>query len=201
MKILLTAFEPFGGRAHNASAEALSALIQRRDELPGLLLESRLLPVEAGRASDELRQALDEIQPDALIALGEAKRDAICLERLGVNQRHFTIPDNAGNLIEDQPVDPAGPPSYFTTLPLEQMLEAMQTTGVPVRLSDDAGRYLCNEILYTALRYAETHDGPGYVGFIHVPHLPSAATSGDYPTLPTQDIVRALQVALLGLAP
>ena len=197
MKILLTAFEPFGGRTRNASAEAMTALLHQSGVLPDVSLEGCLLPVEMGRASEELRQALDSVQPDVLLAMGEAKRDAICLEQIGANERHYTIPDNAGNLIENQPIDPTGPPSYTATLPLDNMLIAMQTSGVPVRLSDDAGRYLCNEVLYVGLAYAQHHSRPGRVGFIHVPHLPSAAGSAeDYPSLPTEDVVRALQAAL-----
>jgi len=201
MKILLTAFEPFGGRTRNASAEALAVLMQQSDVLKDLSLEARLLPVETGRASDELRRALDESQPDILLALGEAQREAICLEQLGVNQRRYTIPDNAGNLIEDEPVDPTGPPTYTTTLPLEVMLAAMQATGVPVRLSDDAGRYLCNEVLYTALHYARHHRRPERVGFIHLPHLPFAAVGDDYPSLSTEEVVPALQAALRVVVP
>lgn len=201
MKVLLTAFEPFDGRAKNASAEALTALIREREALPGLVLEARLLPVQTERAAEELCRVLEAVRPTALVSLGEARRDAICLEQQAINQRHFTRPDNAGNLIEDQPVNPDGPPVYPATLPLERMLSAIQAVGVPVRLSDDAGRYLCNEVFYTARHYAEQHGAPEQVGFIHVPHLPSAATDEDYPTLPASEVVRSLRAALSVLTP
>ena len=104
LSVLLTAFEPFGGRAKNASAEALAGVMQQAGALPGLSLTARLLPVEAGLAADQLRSALDEVRPDVLLSLGEAPRDVVCLEQMGYNERRFSIPDNAGNLLTDQPV-------------------------------------------------------------------------------------------------
>lgn len=196
LSVLLTAFEPFGGRAKNASAEALAGVMQQAGALPGLSLTARLLPVEAGLAADQLRSALDEVRPDVLLSLGEAPRDVVCLEQMGYNERRFSIPDNAGNLLTDQPVDPVGPPTYSASLPLAAMLAAIQVVEVPVRLSDDPGRYLCNEVFYSGLAYAAQRAPHLRVGFIHVPYLPSAVTDSDHPSLPTDQVVRAVMAAL-----
>ena len=198
---LLTAFEPFGGRDRNASAEALVQLV----ELPAgtfypLLLVAQHLPVETGRAAQLICRAIDQIYPDYVICLGEAKRDAICLERVGYNELCFTIPDNVGKMVQEQPVVPDAPLTYPATLPLEIMLPAMQKTGAPVRISDDPGRYLCNEVLFSTLHHIIQHNLSIQAGFIHVPRLPEAATEPDHPCLPTAETVRALTAGLLSLA-
>ncbi len=168
--------------------------------LPGLSLVTCIIPVETGRASQMIREALDEVCPDDLVCLGEAGRPSICLEQVGYNERRFVIPDNAGNMVEGQPVQPGAPPAYGSTLPLARMLEAMQATGVSTRLSDDPGRYLCNEVLFSALHYIAEQRLSTRAGFVHVPHLPAEATEPEYPCLETAEVVRALRAGLLALA-
>jgi pyroglutamyl-peptidase len=196
-RILITAFEAFDGRDKNASAEAVKALMQETIAA-NIELIVCLLPVETGTASKQMRCAIKDNQPDYVISLGEAKRDAICIETVAYNERKFLIPDNAGLLIDGTPVEPDGPASYDTTLPFEAMLHAIDRTGVPVRLSDDAGRYLCNEVMYSTLYDVARREALIPAGFIHVPHLPEAAIEPDYPSMPTEYVVRAL-LAVLGV--
>jgi pyroglutamyl-peptidase len=196
LSVLVTAFEPFGGRTLNASDEALARLLAQPDRLPGLTLIGRRLPVEAGRASEAVIRAIDEAQPAALVCLGEAKRDALCLERVGYNERHFNIPDNAGNLIEGQAILPGGPERYLATLPLEAMLRAVQATGTPVRFSENPGRYLCNEALYSALHHLAQSGRALPAGLIHVPLLPETINNPEDPCLPVEKTIRGLVAAL-----
>ena len=194
--ILVTAFEPFGGRARNASEAALRALPRRL--AAGFRLHKRLLPVEAGRASEAIAQAIDEIVPDAVVCLGEAARDALCVEQVAYNERRYPIPDNAGRTFDGSPIDPDAPPLYRATLPVEAMVILMQATGVPARLSDDAGRYLCNEALFSALNHLTKRGMAIPAGFIHVPLLPETAKE-DQPSLPTKETVRGVLAALMAL--
>ncbi len=194
--ILLTAFEPFGGRSQNASEEALNHLIKHPDLPAGLTLKGYRLPVETGTAGRLACRIIDTVRPDVVICLGEARREAVCLERFGYNERRFLIPDNAGNLIEGEPILPGAPDRYPATLPLETMLVAMQATGVPVQLSEDPGRYLCNEVLYSVLHHLAEHAPDVRAGFIHVPHLPRPDDEPETPSLPADEVVRALIAGL-----
>ncbi|HOA22509.1 MAG TPA: hypothetical protein PK801_04125 [Aggregatilineales bacterium] len=196
---LITAFEPFGGREKNAAEEALRRLAGQVGETFPLRLEQRVLPVEADAAAQQLCAAIDEVQPAYVVCLGEATRGEICLERIGYNERRYPMPDNAGRQFDGDPIREDGPESYTATLPLDAMLEAMQATGVPVRLSDDAGRYLCNEALYTCLDHIAQRGLPVRAGFIHVPRVPGP-DSPDGGSLPTEDVVRALIAGLTALA-
>lgn len=200
--ILMTAFEPFGGRTKNASAEALAQFVDQLDKDFPLRVVTRGLPVAAGEAGEMLRAAIDEVKPDYVLCLGEAKRPEICLERVGWNERRFTQPDNAGNHFNGTPIREGGPASYPSTLPLDAMLSAMQQETPAARFSDDAGRYLCNEALYTCLDHIARHGLNVQAGFIHVPLLPEHAASPDDAgsTMPTGDVVRALAAGLRRLA-
>jgi pyroglutamyl-peptidase len=195
LRVLLTAFEPFDGRAKNASAEAVKALMQQ--PLPaGIEIIVRMLPVETGAASEQVRRAIIDHEPHYVLSLGEAKRDAICIETAAYNERKFTIPDNSGLLVEGSPVILDGPTSYSATLPVEALLRAIERTRIQVRLSDDAGRYLCNEVMYSMLHSVAAHNALIHAGFVHVPHLPEAAIEPDYPSMPTEQVVKALLAML-----
>ncbi len=197
--LLLTAFEPFGGRDKNASLEALKILSTTLEASGSLTLFTRLLPVETERASALVCEVVDELKPDIVLCTGEAKRDAICLEQVAYNERHFTIPDNSGKLLENQPIIDGAPSTYASTLALDQMLEAMEATGVPVRLSDNPGRFLCNEVLYSVLHHIARHNLTAKAGFVHVPLLPEVATESDYPSLSTAEVVKGIQAGILSL--
>jgi pyroglutamyl-peptidase len=198
-RILITAFEPFDGRTKNASAEAVKALMQ--ETIPANIeITVCLLPVETITAPEQVLRAINDRQPDYVVSLGEAKRDSVCIETVAYNERKFTIPDNAGFLLDGKIV-PDAATSYVATLPVEAMLHAIARTGVQVRLSDDAGRYLCNEVMYSVLHDLTHRDqAPVPAGFIHVPHLPEVALDPDYPSMPTEQVVRALLAVLDVLA-
>jgi pyroglutamyl-peptidase len=174
-RILISAFEPFDGRARNASQVVLADLVA--DPPPDLALVTVLLPVQTEEAARRLVAAIDEHDPRVVLCLGEAKRDAVTPERVAVNERRFSIPDNAGRRVDGLPVVEGGPAELETTLPVTEMVEAMRAAGVPARPSRDAGRYLCNELMYAALHHSLGSDRR--VGFVHVPLLAEEAGTGE----------------------
>ena len=196
MKVLLSAFEPYAGRARNASQEAIQQLMASRQMQMHRQLEALYLPVEAGRASELVCSMLETSNPDFLVCTGEAKCHEIRLEQVGYNERRYTIADNAGNLYDGTTIVPDGPWEYHATLPLDEMLSAMQSTGVPACLSDDAGRYLCNEVLYASLHFIAEKRLNIQAGFVHIPHLPEGADEHEQPCLATADVVKALVAGL-----
>ena len=91
-------------------------------------------------------------------------------ERVAINLMDARIPDNAGFQPVDQPVVPGGPAAYFATLPVRRMAEAIEKAGLPAQISNTAGTYVCNCLLYTLLHTAAV-EYPGMPGgFIHVPY-------------------------------
>jgi pyroglutamyl-peptidase len=172
MKILVTAFGPFGGRDKNASSLTLVGL---KNCFPKI--QTRILPVDAVIAPSRLKQALKSIQPDAVILLGEAGGSKnIRLETTAWNELDFRIPDVSGRQITSRPINAASPSTRSSSLPLAEILAGLDAAGHKASFSDDPGRYLCNQVFYQALETIEQRSMNTLAGFIHLP------LETDYPT-------------------
>lgn len=194
MRILLTAFDPFGGESVNASMEILHLL---PDSLDGTEIAKLILPTEFRRSGEILCAAMDRLRPDAVVCLGQAAgRDAVTPERAALNVMDARLPDNAGFQPVDEPIDPAGPAAYFSALPIRAMTEAMAAAGTPARISDTAGTFVCNSVMYTLLRHREVRTLDIPCGFIHVPCLTGLPRAEGLPALPEEVVVRGLCAAL-----
>lgn len=196
--ILLTGFEPFGGDDVNPSQLAASALDGRT--FGDARVQAALLPVDATRAPDALRRAVRSVQPSAVLLTGlAAGRPWLTVERVAVNVLDFRIPDNAGVTHTDEPIVPGGPDAYLTTLPARALVNALRAARVPAAVSDTAGLYLCNMVMYVA-RHTLGEDVP--CGFLHLPANEDVALGARtlLPYLPQSEIERGVGVALATLA-
>ena len=187
-RLLITGFDPFGGETINPSWEAVSALPEQVGEYT---VRKLMIPTVFGRAAEAVLQQAQVFQPDVIICVGMAGgRDAVTPERIAVNIRDARIADNDGNQPQGEFVKPDGPAACFTTLPVTEMVEAIQKAGIPAAVSNTAGTFVCNDVMYTLLyTYAST---VVRTGFIHVPRLPQQGE----PSLPLEKIVEALIAAI-----
>ncbi len=197
MKILVTGFEPFGGEDINPSWEAVRQL--RAPE--GTELVRLRLPVVFREAGEQLAAAMKRERPDLVLCIGQAAgRAAITPERLGVNLMDASIPDNAGFQPQEEPVIPGAPAAFFARLPVAALAEAIRAAGVPARVSNSAGLFVCNALLYRLLHEIETRYPQMRGGFLHVPCLPEQAErlgkGTSLPSMELSQIVRGLQAAL-----
>jgi pyroglutamyl-peptidase len=197
MKILLTGFEPFNQSPINPSKLVVEALGAR--DIPGTSVNTAILPVDVGRGPAVLLEAIDAVQPEAVLCLGQASRRAvISIERVAVNLLDFRIPDNAGNQVSDQPVVPGAPAAYFTTLPVRRIFETLKEKGIPAELSLSAGAYLCNQVIYVLLHHLQSREMNIPAGFIHLPDLPeqSAQRSSPTPSMSLETMIQGIRLAL-----
>lgn len=192
--VLLTGFAPFGGESSNPSWEAVVEVA--RAWTGEARLHVRELPVAFGRAAVELRAALDEVRPDVVLCVGQAAGDPdIRLERVAVNIDDARIPDVDGAQPVDVPVVPGGPDAYLSRLPVKAAVAAVTALGLPARVSQTAGTYVCNHVFY-ALQH-ELAGRPGVRGgFVHVPASPEQLAAVDGPSLPVADTAAALTAVL-----
>ena len=187
-KILLTAFEPFGGEAINPSLEIIRRLAGRTD------IDVLAVPVTfAGSAQAVLPRLPGH---DAVVMLGQAKgRKGLTVERVAINVDDASMPDNAGDAPCDRPIVPDGPAAYFSTLPVKAMAEAIRAEGLPASVSNSAGTYVCNHLMYSvlhALREANVR-----AGFIHVPALPEQTVGHpEIPSMTLDDMARGIEAVL-----
>ena len=195
MKILLTAFEPFDGEELNSSKEALLPV---PEEISGSKIVKMNLPVEFGTSIQLLRDAICRERPDAVLCLGQAGgRKALTPERIAINVNDARIPDNAGQQPVDEVIYPDGPDAYFSTLPVKSMAEAIREAGVPAEVSNTAGTFVCNQLMY-GLLYFISHEFPAIRGgFLHLPYLTEQTVSHpDDPGLSRADLTKGITAAV-----
>jgi pyroglutamyl-peptidase len=165
--ILITGFEPFAGLAANPSSDVAATLDGQ--EIAGRKIVGRLLPVDFARYRAALETLLGDIAPALYIGFGLASgEDMIRIERFGVNLADFDIPDNAGARHVGRKIEADGPAARDSTLPCAEIRAALLEAGIPARLSNSAGSYLCNATLYSALGLCAAQRIP--CGFIHLPY-------------------------------
>ena len=179
IRLLLTGFEPFGGSTLNPSQVVVEAIQKQEIVLPGVQLHAAMLPVDTVRISSVLDALWTEHEPDIVLHVGEsAKADRLTLERVAINLLDFDTPDNAGQLLTDQSIDPQGPAARFATLPVRTLADRLAKDQVPCERSLSAGTYLCNQTLYLSLGHAQQRGG-AMVGFVHVPSLTDQVDRGE----------------------
>lgn len=208
MKILVTGFEPFNGGTINPSEQIVHHLAAPE----GVTLIKKILPVEFKKSTVQLEKLFREHQPDVVLSIGQAGgRAEISVERVAVNidsvkssNGSKLLPDNAGNMPVDEPIEVEGASAYFATLPLWQIVEAIQEKGIPAGISNTAGTYVCNHVMYVSLYQAAVQYPHMKAGFIHVPFLPEQIAHREdkerLADMPLEDMVTALQTALEVLA-
>lgn len=169
-KILLTAFDPFGDDKINSALETLEHL---PDKVDGDRIIKLQLPTVFGKSSQVVKEAIQKEEPDAVVLLGMAGgRTAITPERVAINVDDARIEDNEGNRPLEQAIVLDGPKAYFSTLPIQEMVAAMLERGIPASISNTAGTFVCNHLMYSVLHYLARNQQNLPAGFIHLPYLP-----------------------------
>ncbi|OTA18357.1 pyrrolidone-carboxylate peptidase [Xenorhabdus vietnamensis] len=194
--VLITGFEPFGGETINSSWEAVRLL--QGCQIAGANIEVCLLPCIFDTSLEHLYAAIERFKPEVVISVGEAGgRSHISVERVAINVNDARIPDNAGKQPIDIPVIADSPMAYFSTLPIKKIVNALNHAGIPATVSQTAGTFVCNHVMYGLLHYLSQHFPAVRGGFIHVPYLPEQATShSDVPSMAVEMIMTALKIAI-----
>lgn len=167
-RLLITGFQPFGGEKINPSWEAVRRLPEKIGEFELTKLE---VPVVFGLAGERVLEAAETVKPDVILCIGQAGgRSAVTPERIAINCRMASIPDNEGHQPQGEPVVSGGPDGLFATVPVDDMAAAIKAAGLPGMVSNTAGTYVCNDLLYMLLHHFRGRSTRA--GFIHVPYLP-----------------------------
>jgi pyroglutamyl-peptidase len=173
--MLLTGFESYGGRSLNPAEQ----VVKRLDGtvVRGVRVSGHTLPVDYSRLGPRIAQLIQEVQPRAVVCLGLwPGTPMLRLERVAVNIADFEIPDNVG-LMTRGPVVEGGAEAYLSTLPIHAIHDRLLDAGIPARLSGSAGTFLCNALMYYALRSCAEQAPAAPCGFIHLPYLPKQVSA------------------------
>ena len=200
MNILLTGFDPFGGENINPAWEAVK-------ELDGLTIDDAQVhtvqvPTVRFQCIKKLQEAIRQFDPDVIICIGQAGGASVLrAERVAINCDDFRIGDNAGNQPIDEPIVAGGPAAYFSTLPIKRIVAQWQSHGIPGKVSNTAGTFVCNPIFYGLMDTLAHNPKSRKGGFIHVPYLPEqAAKFAEQPSMALSTIVKGLELAIAAVA-
>ena len=195
MKILVTGFDPFGGEKVNPALEAVKSL---PSEIHGAEIHWVEIPTVFYRSADVLETAIVRFQPDAVLCIGQAGgRASLTPERVAINQDDARIPDNQGNQPIDTPIRLDGQAAYFSTLPIKAMVQAIKEEELPATVSNTAGTFVCNHLMYQALYLADKKFPHMRAGFMHIPYMTEQVINKpNTASMSLTDIVRGIQVAI-----
>ena len=172
-RILLTGFRPYDGMARNPTELLMARAPETLADIPDAALRAIVLDTAYQRSEAQFTAALDDFRPHIVLSFGLSRRlDEIKLERIAVNIDDSPIADNDGEVRRGQKIAEAGPVGYWAPLPIDAIRRDLQNAGIPAGISNHAGTYVCNHILYFGLHTIATRGLPTRMGFIHVPPLP-----------------------------
>ena len=199
-KILVTAFEPFAGRGRNPALEVMAGL--EPASFKGCRLYPEKMPVSGRAVGGRIAALISKLKPDQLVCLGLAAGETgIRVERFALNIQDYGIKDNSGYMPEGKPIAGNGPAAYFVNADPLKLAAAARRAGAPAYVSNHAGAYVCNHLMYEAMRAIAAGGLKTKFAFIHLPLTTEMALQekpgrGTPPSLPLALLVKAVTAAI-----
>jgi pyroglutamyl-peptidase len=174
LTILIAGFGRFPGAAVNPSGLIASRLARsRRPALAGTRRVAHVFATRYDAVDRELPALLARERPDIVLVFGVAMRARrLRIEEVARNRVSVLFPD-AGGRRPAMPAIAPGRAAMRNPRPVEPLVRAARSAGVPAARSRNAGTYLCNYIYWRTLDAARTPGGPRLVAFVHVPPIRS----------------------------
>ncbi len=199
--ILVTGFGPFPGAPFNPTGALVEKLARlRRPILADVTIVPHIFRTSYAVVDDEFPKLIAKHKPDALLMFGLAPRaKAVRIETRARNAL-TSFPDVSGHSLNRRSIVGGGPPALLMPTQTGHLFAAARKARIPVLVSRDAGRYLCNYLCWRATE-AAAQNGPRFAVFVHVP-LPSRTVrkSGKRGVLTLDDLSRAAGQFLVALA-
>jgi len=195
MKILVTGFDPFGGEKVNPALEAVKSL---PSVIHGAEIRWVEIPTVFYKSAEVLEAEIVRYQPDVVLCIGQAGgRASLTPERVAINQDDARIPDNQGNQPIDTPIRLDGEAAYFSTLPIKALVQAIKEEELPASVSNSAGTFVCNHLMYQALYLADKKFPNMRAGFMHIPYMTEQVINKpNTASMNLADIVKGIEAAI-----
>lgn len=200
-KILITAFEPFGGRGRNPALEVMAGL--KPAAFKGCRLYRERMPVSGKAVGGRIAALISRLKPDRLVCLGLAAGETgLRVERFALNIQDYGIKDNSGYMPEGKPIAGDGPAAYFVNADPLKLASAARAAGAPAYVSNHAGAYVCNHLMYEAMRAIAAGGLKTKFAFLHLPFTTEMALAEKPgrvapPSLPLSLLVKAVTAAII----
>lgn len=195
MKILVTGFKPFGGETLNPSEMLVSSLPAHIGDTE---IHKVILPVAYNHSIDAAINAIRVSSPDCIIMLGQAGgRTRISIERIAINFDDSAMPDNFGCIHSDSTISESSPSAFFSTLPIRGITEHLHKHNIPAEISNTAGTFVCNHVMFGILNYIAKNNLNTIAGFIHIPYIPEQVLSKNSPSVPLIELERGIREVIM----
>lgn len=192
--LLLTGFEPFLQFRENPTAAAVKMF--DGEVIGDYRVTGRVYPVAFDQINELITSDIDALKPDVVVNLGLAGgRHTIDIERIAINCIDGRT-DNEGFTPDGEKIDASGLDGLFSTLPIKRLEKALKANHVPARISNSAGTYLCNNLMYTSLNHIRQSGKSTPAGFIHVPAHHEIGTELNVSSWSQDDINKAVGIIL-----
>jgi len=194
LKVLVTGFEPFLEFKTNPTQKIVNLL--DKQEHNGINYVGKVLLVDYSKIEDTLKGYINESKPDLIIGTGlAAGRSRISIEKIAINYKYSTQPDNAGKKESGEKIDPKIADGLFSMFDVEGLYEKLNSLFIPTEISLTAGAYLCNYSMFIIIRESMRRGIRG--GFIHFPadtELSSKMPNLFLPSMTIEMMIRAIEI-------
>lgn len=176
--------------------------VKAEKKLPATISGAEIIKLEIPTVFREslkkIEENIEKHKPDIVICIGQAGgRYGITPERVGINIDDARIEDNKGNQPIDLPIFEDGENAYFSTLPIKAMVKELQEAGIPSSVSNTAGTFVCNHVMYGLMYMIDKKFPNVRGGFIHIPYMTSqVAKKPNTPSMSLDEIVKGLEICL-----
>ena len=157
--VVVTGFEPFGGRRRNCSWEAVRHL------RPSPLRRTQQLAVDYQRLPDQIAELCQQ-QPAVILLVGESPSKALAVEQVALNLVDTDRPDNSRYKPPSETLLAAAPLALRASWDARSVAARLTAARIPAAASFHAGTYACNAALFLTLATVAPTTS---VGFLHVP--------------------------------
>jgi len=165
--VLLTGFEPFNGYDVNPSQMVAEKLNGKK--IGNATVIAIVLPVDFDGSAEIVKKAVEKFEPVAVINMGlNGYARKIEVEKIAFNVRSVYVD---GKWRGWKRIDDKGSPFFFSTLPVNSIVEKIKENGSKAGISYFAGTYSCNYVFYSTLLYLNQENLSIPSGFIHLPPL------------------------------
>lgn len=201
LTILITGFGPFPGAPFNPTGPLVERLARlRRPALADITIVPHIFATSYAAVDRELPRLISEYRPNALLMFGLAARTKSLRVETRARNALALLSDVSGLSLRRNSILPGGPGALPLPAQTRPLLAAAQNARVPIMLSRDAGRYLCNYLCWRAAEASRNHDDLRLATFVHVPAIPRAIRPRtEKHRLTLDDLTRAGSRILLAL--
>ncbi|MHB2169738.1 pyroglutamyl-peptidase I [Alsobacter sp. R-9] len=205
-RLLVTGFGPYPKVRVNPTGVIARRLgASRRLARLGIAVTAQVLETSYAAAGAAVPPLIAAVEPDACLHLGLAPRERVIrIETRGENRTRRLSPDVRGRRPASLKLRPEAPAALRGTPRAAALLAGLRRQGLPARLSQDAGAYLCNAMYFWSLDEARRAGRDRPVVFVHLPWpAPAAGTrklsASRRPRIPLDVLIAALEEIAVAL--